>query len=269
MAWFILARLLFVAAVAYTALSAAADRSRSRSSTSCSGSRWPSCRSASSGRCAHTPVTNMLGAVLGGAIGLLLAKGIGAALFWVDPADQRVAFLHSFVLLLFPYLGLVVGGRKGEWLEPARLVTLFRAAGPAAALQDPRHLGDHRRPHRRPVRHRLHGRHAGHSAVRAQGAAAGRRLGRLDEAQPRPARPRHPAEGPEDVGRRSHDLGRRLSRGPRGRPQADRAGAHAVRARSSPTTSISTRSRSCAASTCSTSTSSPTRSSRSCCRARS
>ena len=69
-----------------------------------------------------------------------LAKGIGAALFWADPGDQRVAFLHSFVLLLLPYLGLVVGGRKGEWLEPARLMSLFRAARARAALQDSRHL---------------------------------------------------------------------------------------------------------------------------------
>jgi uncharacterized protein YacL len=41
-----------------------------------------------------------------------------------------VAFLHTFVLLLLPYLGLVLGGRKGEWLEPVRLLSLFRAAGP-------------------------------------------------------------------------------------------------------------------------------------------
>ena len=78
----------------------------------------------------ETPVAHMLGALLGGAIGLALAEGIGAALFWADPGDQRVAFLHSYVLLLLPYLGLVIGGRKGEWLEPARLIGLFRAAGP-------------------------------------------------------------------------------------------------------------------------------------------
>ena len=67
--------------------------------------------------------------------GLLLAKGISAALFWVDHGDQRVAFLHSFILLLFPYLGLVIGGRKGEWLEPARLISLFRTAGPDATTR--------------------------------------------------------------------------------------------------------------------------------------
>jgi uncharacterized protein YacL len=78
----------------------------------------------------NTAVTHMLGAFIGGAAGLLLAKGISAAMFWVDHGDQRVAFLHSFILLVFPYLGLVIGARKGEWLEPARLISLFRSAGP-------------------------------------------------------------------------------------------------------------------------------------------
>jgi uncharacterized protein YacL len=77
-----------------------------------------------------TPVTHLLGAFLGGAVGLLLAKGVSEALFWIDHRDARVAFLHSFILLLFPYLGMIVGARKGEWLEPSRLMTLFRAAGP-------------------------------------------------------------------------------------------------------------------------------------------
>ena len=49
-----------------------------------------------------TAVTHMLGAFLGGAIGLLLAKGISEALFWIDHGDQRVAFMHSFILLVFP-----------------------------------------------------------------------------------------------------------------------------------------------------------------------
>jgi uncharacterized protein YacL len=75
-------------------------------------------------------VTDLLGALIGGAIGLGLAKTIGAALFWADATDPRVVFLHSFILLVFPYLGIVMGARKGEWLEPARLVGLFRNAGP-------------------------------------------------------------------------------------------------------------------------------------------
>jgi uncharacterized protein YacL len=76
-----------------------------------------------------TPVTNMLGALIGGAIGLLAAETIGKALYWADLGDDRVVFLHSMVLITLPYLGLVIGGRKGEWLQPENLVALFRHAG--------------------------------------------------------------------------------------------------------------------------------------------
>jgi uncharacterized protein YacL len=81
-------------------------------------------------RLRSTEVTDLLGALIGGAIGLGLSKTIGAALFWADASDHRVVFLHSFILLVFPYLGIVMGARKGEWLEPQRLVSLFRDAGP-------------------------------------------------------------------------------------------------------------------------------------------
>jgi uncharacterized protein YacL len=77
-----------------------------------------------------TPITNVLGSILGGAIGLAIAKGLGAALFWTDTSNSAVAFLHGFALLALTYLGLVIGGRKGEWLAPARLAGLFRATGP-------------------------------------------------------------------------------------------------------------------------------------------
>jgi uncharacterized protein YacL len=75
-------------------------------------------------------VTDLLGALIGGAIGLGLSKTIGAALFWADTSDSRIVFLHSFILLVFPYLGIVMGARKGEWLEPQRIVNLFRNSGP-------------------------------------------------------------------------------------------------------------------------------------------
>src|ERR1700752_1087510 len=81
-------------------------------------------------RLREAEVTDLLGALIGGAIGLGLAKTIGAALFWADASDPRVAFLHSFTLLVFPYLGIVMGARKGEWLQPAKVVSLFRDAGP-------------------------------------------------------------------------------------------------------------------------------------------
>jgi uncharacterized protein YacL len=75
-------------------------------------------------------VPHLLGALLGGAIGLGAARTIGAALYWANLGDGRVVFLHSMILLALPYLGLVLGGRKGEWLEPSRLASLFRSAPP-------------------------------------------------------------------------------------------------------------------------------------------
>jgi uncharacterized protein YacL len=81
-------------------------------------------------RLRSTEVTDLLGALIGGAIGLGLSKTIGAALFWANTSDPRVMFLHSFILLVFPYLGIVMGARKGEWLQPQRLVSLFRDTGP-------------------------------------------------------------------------------------------------------------------------------------------
>jgi uncharacterized protein YacL len=81
-------------------------------------------------RLRQTAVTRVLGALIGAGIGLLLARAVGSGLFWANSSDPRVGFLHSFVLLVLPYLGLVLGGKHGEWLEPARLVSLFRATGP-------------------------------------------------------------------------------------------------------------------------------------------
>jgi uncharacterized protein YacL len=129
MAWFILARLSFVGAVSYSAFLLRPISFDPTLNVSF-GLGLAVLAVVFEWQLRSTPVSNMLGALLGGATGLLLAKGIGAALFWVDPADTRAAFLHSFILLLLPYLGLVVGGRKGEWLEPARMMTLFRAVGP-------------------------------------------------------------------------------------------------------------------------------------------
>src|SRR5713101_612075 len=81
-------------------------------------------------RLRETAITRVLGALIGCAIGLGIAHLITAGLFWADSGDRRVEFLHSFVLIVLPYLGLVLGGKQGEWLEPARLISLFRATGP-------------------------------------------------------------------------------------------------------------------------------------------
>jgi uncharacterized protein YacL len=82
-------------------------------------------------RLRQTSVTHVLGALAGGCIGLAIARAIGSGLFWADSTDPRVVFLHGFTMIALPYLGLVMGGKHGEWLEPARLVGLFRSTGPA------------------------------------------------------------------------------------------------------------------------------------------
>jgi uncharacterized protein YacL len=129
MAWFVLARLLFVAAVGYSAYQL----------QPLSGGALPNLEFgtvmgalivALEMRLKDISVTHMLGALLGGAIGLAAAKTLGAALYWANLGDGRVVFLHSLILLGLPYLGLVMGARKGEWLEPSNLIGMFRSAGP-------------------------------------------------------------------------------------------------------------------------------------------
>jgi len=129
MAWFALGRVLFVIAVAYTAailqplpwgpaanvgfaLALAAGVVLFES------------------RLRETAVTRILGAMIGCAIGLAIAHAIVTGLFWADNGNTKVEFLHSFTLIALPYLGLVLGAKHGEWLEPSRLLSLFRASGP-------------------------------------------------------------------------------------------------------------------------------------------
>jgi uncharacterized protein YacL len=129
MTWFALARMVFVAAVAYAAamlqplpVGIPANVAFALALAGL-GVLFES-------RLRETAVTRVLGALIGCAIGLGIAHAIVTGLFWADSGDRRVEFLHSFTLIVLPYLGLVLGGKHGEWLEPARLVTLFRAAGP-------------------------------------------------------------------------------------------------------------------------------------------
>jgi uncharacterized protein YacL len=129
MAWFLLARALFLGAVAYSAY-ALQPLAGPALLNILFGLVIGGLVVAFEWRLRETSVTHMLGAMLGGAVGLAVAKMLGTALFWTNPDDERVAFLHALILLALPYLGLLIGGRKGEWLEPTRLVSLFRATGP-------------------------------------------------------------------------------------------------------------------------------------------
>jgi len=81
-------------------------------------------------RVRRTPPTAVIGAVIGGAVGIALARAISSALVVMAPASPRLSFVHLGILLLCTYVGLLIGARHGEWLQPARLITLFRGAGP-------------------------------------------------------------------------------------------------------------------------------------------
>ena len=81
-------------------------------------------------RLRETQVTRLLGGVIGFIIGIATARAIEAGFFWLNTANQVVEFFNSFLLIVLPYLGLMLGVKHGEWLEPARLISLFRNAGP-------------------------------------------------------------------------------------------------------------------------------------------
>jgi uncharacterized protein YacL len=129
MAWFALARVVFVAVVAYAA-AVLQPLPYGLPANLAFALALSAVVVLFESRLVETTASRVIGAIVGFTIGLGLARTIGAGLFWADPGDRRVEFLHSFVLIGLPYLGLVLGGTHGEWLEPARLVTLFRAAGP-------------------------------------------------------------------------------------------------------------------------------------------
>jgi uncharacterized protein YacL len=129
MAWFLLVRTLFVLSVTYAAFLTRPFSAHIAINLAV-GAALGLLMILVETRLRDAEVTDLLGALIGGAIGLGLAKTIGAALFWADTTEPRIVFLHSFVLLVFPYLGIVIGSRKSEWLQPARLAALFRDAGP-------------------------------------------------------------------------------------------------------------------------------------------
>jgi uncharacterized protein YacL len=81
-------------------------------------------------RLREAKLTDLLGGLLGFAVCLTIAKTITGALFWADATNPLVQFMHSVIIVVLPYLGLVVGTGKGEWLEPAKIRSLFREGRP-------------------------------------------------------------------------------------------------------------------------------------------
>jgi len=129
MSWSVVARILFVAAVGYSAFQVTPFPIGAWGNAAF-GALLGSLIVAAEMRLRRVSITALLAAVIGGGIGLGVAKMLSAALYWLDFHDSRVAFLLSLILLTLPYLGMVIGSRRSEWLEPGNLAALFRGPAP-------------------------------------------------------------------------------------------------------------------------------------------
>ena len=128
MAWFALARVLIIAAVAYAAALLKPLPAGVLPNVAFAVI-LAALVVAFESRLRATAPTRVLGALIGCIVGLGIARAVEVGLFWADSGDRRVEFLHAFLLIVLPYLGLVIGAKNGEWLEPARLIGLFHAPG--------------------------------------------------------------------------------------------------------------------------------------------
>src|SRR6478735_9114677 len=98
MAWFLLARAFIVAAVAYSA-ALLRPLSFGIGVNVVFGFVLAGLVVVFERRLRESPPSRLLGALIGGGVGLALARGIEAGLFWANTGDKRVEFLHSFLLI--------------------------------------------------------------------------------------------------------------------------------------------------------------------------
>jgi uncharacterized protein YacL len=70
------------------------------------------------------PGHHMVGALVGGVIGLVGARLVWGALSGLDIIGDH--FMHVLLVVFLGYMGIVIGGQKGEWFEPARIIAAFR-----------------------------------------------------------------------------------------------------------------------------------------------
>ena len=102
MAWFALARVLFVAAVGYLAYQLQPVTWGGLVPNIAFGLVLGILVVILEMRLKDASVPHMCGALIGGAVGLAAAKTLGAALYWANLGDGRVVFLHSLILLARP-----------------------------------------------------------------------------------------------------------------------------------------------------------------------
>jgi uncharacterized protein YacL len=70
------------------------------------------------------PGHQLLGALIGGVAGLFGARLVWGALRGLEIGWEH--FIHMLLVVFLVYMGMVIGGIKGEWFEPARFLAAFR-----------------------------------------------------------------------------------------------------------------------------------------------
>jgi uncharacterized protein YacL len=69
---------------------------------------------------------SMVGALVGGVTGLTGAYLVWGVIAGLDLPGEH--FIHAVVIVFLIYIGVVIGTRRGEWFEPARVIAAFKDA---------------------------------------------------------------------------------------------------------------------------------------------
>ena len=142
----------------------------------------------------------LIGAAIGSILGIIGAYLFALVIRTSIPEGHTQSFLQIMVMLLMAYVGLIVGRQQGRPAEPGSAGrNLWRREAVEEELQDSGYQRHHRRPHCRYCGDWLPRRRHRDPAVCVAGVATGGRLGRLAQAQPRAARPRHPGSALQKV----------------------------------------------------------------------
>jgi uncharacterized protein YacL len=72
----------------------------------------------------NVPAHRLVGSLVGGVTGLFGARLVWGAMEGLDLVAEH--FIHALLIVFLVYMGIVIGGRKGEWFEPARIIAAFK-----------------------------------------------------------------------------------------------------------------------------------------------
>jgi uncharacterized protein YacL len=70
------------------------------------------------------PAHQLVGGLVGGVTGLFGARLLWGAISGLDLISAH--FVHALLIVFLVYMGIVIGTRKGEWFEPARIIAAFK-----------------------------------------------------------------------------------------------------------------------------------------------